>query len=291
MELVFDTLLAGIRMATPLWFAAMGGILCERSGVINLGLEGLMLIGAFTAATLAYFTASPFIGFAAAGLAGAALAAVFGFLTLTLRGDQSVVGMGINLLSVGVTPFLTKIFFQVTSSTPSLSVEQKFIMAPTLIAVGLIASTALWLRFTVSGLWVRFAGEHPEALTSAGIRVLRTRWICVLLSGVLAGWGGATLSTMLASQFSRQMTAGGGFMAIAAMILGRWSPLPTALICLFFGLTDAVQIRLQGSLSGSDTAWMLQLIQISPYVLTLLVLAGGLRASRAPKALGKSIEI
>ena len=288
MDVVLDTLFASIRMATPLWFAAMGGILAERSGVINLALEGLMLIGAFTGAACAYSSGSPALSFLVAGLAGGALAAIFGFLTLTLRGDQAVVGMGINLLSVGLTPFLNKLMFGVTGSTPSLSTEQRFVYAPTVFALALILVQSLWMRWSVSGLWVRFAGEHPAALLNAGVRVQRTRWICVLLSGVCAAWGGTTQSTMLASQFSKQMTAGAGFMAIAAMILGRWSPLRTAFVCLFFGLTDAVQIRLQGVLSGTDTAWLLQLIQMSPYVLTLLVLASSLHASRAPKALGET---
>ncbi|MCX6129504.1 MAG: ABC transporter permease [Proteobacteria bacterium] len=287
MDIIIDTLLASIRMATPLWFAALGGILAERSGVINLALEGFMLIGAFTAAAVAYTSGSPHLGFLAAGLAGAALAIIFGFFALTLRGDQVVVGMGINILSAGITPFLNKFFFQVTGSTPNLSIEKRFILAPSLIVLALFGLMTLWLRSSFSGLWVRFAGENPAALASAGINVQRTRWICVVLSGVCAGWGGATLSTMLSSQFSRNMTAGSGYMAIAAMIIGRWSPLPTALVCLLFGLTEAAQIRLQGLLTGADTAWMLQLIQISPYVLSLLVLAGSIRSSRAPKALGQ----
>jgi general nucleoside transport system permease protein len=287
MEIVFDSLLASIRMATPLWFAAMGGILAERSGVVNLALEGLMLVGAFTAAAVAANTGSPWLGFAAAGLAGLVLASVLGFFTLALRGDQAVVGMGINLLSVGITPFMNKTLFGVTSSTPGLGSDQRFIMAPTWIALGLIGLVSAWMRWTCSGLWVRIAGENPQALASAGIRLMKTRWFAVLLSGVFAGWGGATLSTMLASQFSRQMTAGSGFMAIAAMILGRWSPLSTAVVCLFFGLTDAMQIRLQGILSGSDTAWLLQVIQMLPYILTLAVLASAVRRSRAPKALGQ----
>ncbi len=287
MEIAIDILLSSIRMATPLWFAAMGGLLAERSGVINLGLEGLMLIGAFTGAAVAHGLGSSFLGFIAAGFAGALLAIIFGFFTLSLRGNQVVIGMGINLLSAGVTPFLNKYFFHVTSSTPSLTLEQRFSFGPTLGALGLVAAMTLWMRRSVAGLWVRFAGEHPLALANAGLRVLRIRWVCVVVSGVFAGWGGAVMSTMLASAFSRQMTAGAGFMAIAAMILGRWSPLPTALSCLLFGMTDSIQFRLQGLLSGSHTAWLIQLIQISPYIVTLCVLAGGIRTSKAPRALGQ----
>ena len=264
----------------------MGGLISERSGVINLGLEGLMLMGAFTGASVAYCSGSPWLGFAAAGVSGALLALVFGFFTLSLRGDQVVVGMGINLLSVGLTPFLNKYFFQVTSSTPSLGMQQHFIYAPTVVALAIITLVSLWLRRSYSGLWVRFAGEHPTALASAGISVLRTRWVSVIVSGVLGGFGGATMATMLASAYSRQMTAGAGFMAIAALILGRWSPVATAFACLLFGLTDSVQIRLQGLLTGSETAWVLQLIQLSPYVVTIVVLAGVMSHSKAPKNLG-----
>ena len=288
MDSVLDIILSSIRMATPLWFAAMGGLLAERSGVVNLALEGLMLIGAFTGAAVAYNMGSPVIGFIAAGAAGALLAILFGFFTLTLKGDQVVIGMGINLLSAGLTPFLNKYFFHVTSSTPSLSIDQRFVYGPTLFAFGLIASVSFWLRRSVSGLWVRVAGEHPTALASAGIRVKRVRWAAVIFSGVFAGFGGATMSTMLASAFSRQMTAGAGFMAIAALILGRWAPLPTALGCFLFGLTDSIQIRLQGQLTGADSAWLLQLIQLAPYIVTLFVLAGAIRSSSTPKALGEN---
>lgn len=288
MEILLETLLSSLRLATPLCFAAMGGILAERSGVINLALEGLMLIGAFTAAAVSYGSGSPVFGFLAAGAAGATLAMVFAFFVLVLRADQVVVGMGINLLSAGISPFLNKYFFEVTSSTPSLAIEQRFVYGPTVFAAALVLSLAFWMRHSLSGLWLRVAGEHPEALLTAGIHVRKTRWFALLASGVCAGWGGAVLSTMLASQFSRQMTAGSGFIAIAALILGRWSPLPTAIVCCLLGFTEAMQIRLQSFFSGADTVWLLQLIQMLPYILTLAVLAGALHRSRAPKALGQN---
>lgn len=287
MEILLETLLSSLRLATPLCFAAMGGLISERSGVINLALEGLMLIGAFTAAAVAYGSGSPVLGFLAGGAAGAALALIFGFFVLVLRADQVVVGMGINLLSAGISPFLNKYFFQVTSSTPSLAIDQRFVYGPTVFALLSVLALSFWMRRSLSGLWLRVAGEHPQALVSAGIHLMKTRWFAVIASGVFAGWGGAVLSTMLASQFSRQMTAGNGFIAIAALILGRWSPLPTAIVCILFGFTDALQIRLQSVFSGADTLWLLQLIQMLPYLLTLAVLAGALHRSRAPKALGQ----
>jgi simple sugar transport system permease protein len=145
---------------------------------------------------------------------------------------------------------------------------------------------ATWiLRQTPFGLWVRFAGEHPEALDAAGVRVNRVRWMGVLISGALAGLGGATLSVFLSSSFSRNMTAGRGFMALAALIFGKWKPVPTALACLLFGFTDALQITLQGVVIGGHEV-PVQFIQILPYVVTIFLLAGFVGKSRAPKALG-----
>ena len=141
------------------------------------------------------------------------------------------------------------------------------------------------MRHTRAGLRVSFAGEHPEALDAAGIRVNRVRWLAVLASGALAGLGGATLSILLSSSFSRNMTAGRGFIALAALIFGKWRPVPTALACLLFGFTEALQIRLQGATVGG-TEIPVQFIQILPYVVTMLVLAGFVGRSRAPKALG-----
>ena len=283
---LLDLIYAALRMTTPLWLAAMGGLLSERSGVINLALEGFMLVGAFFAATAAYHTASPWAGLAAGAAAGAALALLFAVICLILRGDQVVVGMGINLLALGVTPFFNKAIFHVTGSTPNLPISGRFDYALTVLAVLLVAVIALWFRRLVSGLWVRFAGENPDALISAGIGVTPLRFVCVLLSGALAGMGGASLAIMLASQFTRQMTAGSGFIAIAAIILGGWRPIPVALVCLMFGFADALQIRLQSWFSVSSLAWMVPLVPLIPYLVTLVVLAGFLRGRSAPAALG-----
>jgi general nucleoside transport system permease protein len=275
-----------LRVSTPLLFAALGGMASERAGVINIALEGMMLVGAFAGSVIAAQAQSPWAGAAGAGVAGAALAMVYGVFVIHLRSNQIVAGTAVNILAAGLTPFLTKILFGSTTATPSLPLEFRFREAPVWIALALVAVTWVWLRFLPAGLWVRFAGEHPEALATAGIRVNRVRWSAVLLSGVLAGWGGASLSIFLSSSFSRNMTAGRGFMAIAALIFGKWRPVPTALACLLFGLADAAQIRLQGvSLWGGEPV-PVQFIQILPYVITVGVLAGFVGRSRAPKALG-----
>jgi ABC-type uncharacterized transport system permease subunit len=284
--MITELLASTLRVSTPLIFAAMGGLVSERSGVINIALEGMMLSGAFGAAVGTLATHSPWLGFASGALAGMAAAGIYGICVIRLRANQVVAGTAINMLALGLTPFGCKVLYDVTGSTPAIPIQDRFQVAPLWMA-WIVVGASVWLMSrTRAGLRLRFAGEHPEALESAGVRVTRVRWIAVLLSGVLAGLGGATLSISLSSSFSRNMTAGRGFIALAALIFGKWRPMPTALACLLFGFTEAVQIRLQGvTVWGSDPL-PVQFIQILPYVATILVLAGLAGQSRAPKALG-----
>jgi ABC-type uncharacterized transport system permease subunit len=275
-----------LRVSTPLLFAALGGMLSERAGVVNIALEGLMLVGAFAAAAVTLSTHSPVLGLGGAVVAGVFLAAIYAFFVIELRSDQIVAGTAINMLAAGITPFLSKILYNSSTSTPNLPLDLRFQSAPVWAVWGLVGLSWLWMNYTPSGLWVRFAGEHPGALDSAGVRVKRVRWIAVLMSGCLAGLGGASLSIFLASSFTRNMTAGRGFMALAALIFGKWKPVPTALACLFFGFSDAIQIRLQGVVLWGTESVPVQFIQILPYAVTILVLAGVVGRSRAPKALG-----
>jgi ABC-type uncharacterized transport system permease subunit len=279
-----------LRVSTPLVFAALGGLICERSGVINIALEGIMLIGAFAAAAAALALHSPWAGAGAAVVAGGLLTVFYGFSVIRLRANQVVAGTAINMLAAGAAPFLCKILYGSSGSSPSLPIEDRFQTAPIWIAIVVLLVVTLWLRATPSGLWIRFAGEHPEAVDSAGVRVNRVRWFAVLMSGLLAGLGGGTLSIFLSSSFSRNMTAGRGFMAIAALIFGKWKPLPTALACLLFGLADAMQIRLQGVVLWGTQSIPVQFIQILPYVVTILVLAGLVGQSRPPRSLGLPFE-
>jgi len=283
--MILQLLHSTLRLSTPLIFAALGGMFSERSGVINIALEGMMLLGAFGAAVGTYATHSPWLGSACGLGAGILLAALYGLFVIRLRANQIVAGVAINMLALGLTPFLCKILYDVTGSTPAISINERFQSAPLYLCWILVAISFVWMNHTPAGLWVGFAGEHPEALDAAGIRVNRVRWLAVLASGALAGLGGATLSSFLSSSFSRNMTGGRGFMALAALIFGKWKPVPTALACLLFGFADAVQIRLQGvSLGGTKIP--VQFIQILPYVVTILILAGFVGRSRAPKALG-----
>jgi general nucleoside transport system permease protein len=275
-----------VRVSTPLLFAALGGWVSERSGVINIALEGLMLAGAFGAAACAHATGSPWLGAMGGMASGLALAAIYGFSVIPLRANQIVAGMAINMLAAGATPLLCNLLYDSTSGTPSLAITARFHLAPLWLAWGAVLLASAWASLTPSGLWVRFAGENPEALAAAGIHVNRVRWAAVLMSGVLAGLGGASLSIFLSSSFSREMTAGRGFMAVAALIFGKWRPVPVASACLLFGLADALQIRLQGVVLWGAEPVPVQFIQILPYVVTVLVLAGFVGRSRAPRALG-----
>jgi simple sugar transport system permease protein len=275
-----------LRVSTPLIFAALGGMFSERSGVINIALEGMMLIGAFGAAVSTYATHSPWLGSAGGIAAGVLLAGVYGLFVIWLRANQIVAGTAINMLALGLTPFLCKVLYDVTGQTPAIPIAERFQSAPLYLSWIMVGVCWLWLKQTRGGLWVSFAGEHPEALDAAGIRVNRVRWAAVLISGALAGMGGASLSIFLSSSFSRNMTAGRGFMALAALIFGKWKPLTTALACLLFGFADAVQIRLQGVALWGDKPIPVQFIQILPYLVTVLVLAGFVGRSRPPKAIG-----
>jgi general nucleoside transport system permease protein len=279
-----------LRLATPLIFAALGGMFSERAGVINIALEGLMLIGAWAAAVGTLVTHSPWLGSAFGMAAGILLAAIYGFFVIRLRANQIVAGMAINMFAFGLTPFLCKILYDVTGSTPAIPIAERFQSAPVYFVWLAVALVFAVMKFTPAGLWVSFAGEHPEALDAAGVRVNRVRWTAVLISGALAGLGGATLSIFLSSSFSRSMTAGRGFMALAALIFGKWHPIGAALACLLFGFTEAVQIRLQGVVLWGTQPIPVQFIQILPYVVTILVLAGFVGRSRAPKALGTPFQ-
>jgi general nucleoside transport system permease protein len=278
-------LLSAIRLATPLLLAALGGMFSERAGVINIALEGLMLAGAFTAAAVTWYAGSPWVGLLAAVAAGAAIAGVHAVACIRYRADQVVSGTAINILMLGVPALLSGAFFLSTGSTPQLPKEQLIPWTPIFIAALLVPLTYYVLYYTPYGLRLRAVGENPEAADAAGVSVKLMRYTAVLLSGALAGIGGAYLSIGQSSLFTRNMSAGRGFIALAALIFGKWRPVQTMLACLLFGFTEAVAIQLQGVHFG-DTEIPNQFIQIIPYVLTIVVLAGFIGTSRAPRALG-----
>jgi ABC-type uncharacterized transport system permease subunit len=277
LALIYST----VRLATPLLLAALGGLFSERSGVINIGLEGLMLAGAFTAAVMTHYSHNPWIGLLTAILAGLGVALIHAVACIRYRADQVVSGMAINILFLGVPALLSGALFETTGSTPQIPKDQLMPLAPVVLAFALVPVTWWVLSRTPFGLRLRAVGENPEAADTAGVNVDRVRYAGVLLSGALAAIGGAYLSIGQSSLFSRNMTAGRGFIALAALIFGKWRPVQTMLACLLFGAAEALSIQMQGV-----SEIPVQLIQILPYVLTLVVLAGFIGHSRAPRALG-----
>jgi general nucleoside transport system permease protein len=279
-----------LRLATPLIFAALGGFLSERSGVVNIALEGFLLVGAFAAAAVALASGSAPLGLLAAALAGALLALLYGVFAVYLNGNQIVAGTAINMLAFALLPLISKALYDATGSTPSIPIEARFSIAPVWIAIGLALVFWLVFRYLRVGLWISFAGEHPEALQSAGVRVKPFRLLMVTASGFFAGMGGATLSIFLSSAYTRNMSAGRGFIALAALILGKWHPLGALVACLFFGLAEALQTRFQGMVLWGTEPVPVILVQILPYVVTLVILGGFVGRSRAPAAIGREFQ-
>jgi ABC-type uncharacterized transport system permease subunit len=278
---ILALLFSAIRLATPLLLAALGGLFSERSGVINIGLEGLMLSGAFTAAVVTHYSGNPWVGLLAAILAGIGVALIHAVACIRYRADQVVSGTAINILFLGVPALLSGAMFASTGATPQVPKEQLLPLAPIVLAFALVPVTWWVLNRTPFGLRLRAVGENPEAADTAGVNVARIRYAGVLLSGALAAIGGAYLSIGQSSLFTRNMTAGRGFIALAALIFGKWRPVQTMLACLLFGVAEALSIQMQGV-----SQIPVQFIQIIPYVLTIVVLAGFIGHSRAPRALG-----
>lgn len=273
--------LASVRMATPLLLAALGGLYSERAGVVNIALEGLMLAGAFTAAVVTHFSHQPWLGLLAAAGAGTAVALVHATAAIRFGANQVVSGMAINIAFLGLPPLLCGALFATTSQTPQIPRGELLPRAPVALAALLVPLTWCLLERTRFGLRLRAAGENPEAVAGAGLSVERIRYAAVLASGALAAAGGAYLAIGQASQFTRNMTAGRGFIALAALILGKWRPFQTMVACLLFGLAEAVAIQMQG-VAGVPV----QFVQMIPYVLTLVALAGFIGQARPPRALG-----
>jgi len=290
LQLVLSTM----RVATPLVLAALGGMFSERSGVINIALEGKMLAGAFTAAAVTYAAdtklglgnASPWVGLLAASVAGLFIAAIYAVTCIRFKADQVVSGAAINILMLGIPGFLSGAFFLSSGSTPQLPKEHLIPWTPIIIAFALVPTSWYVMYRTPFGLRLRAVGEKPEAADAAGVSVKRMRYSGVLIAGVLAGIGGAYLSIGQSSLFTRNMTSGRGFIALAALIFGKWRPFQTMLACLLFGFTEAVSYQMQAVKLPSGEDIPVQFIQMVPYIVTIIVLAGFIGSSRPPRALG-----
>ena len=285
---------AALRMATPIAFASLGGIFSERVGIINIGLEGIMLTSAFTGVMVSYFTGNPWLGVLAAVLAGGLLGLFHALLTVKFIGNQIVSGTGLNIFAVGFTAYMSQILWGSRGASESVK-GLKVASIPLLKDIPIIGDiigahtplvyimliitviSHIVLFKTPFGLRIRAVGEHPAAADTAGINVYRIKYLCVTISGMLAGLGGAFLSLGHLNLFAWGMTGGRGFIAMAAMIFGKWMPFGAFGASVLFGLADALQMRLQalGLLPP-------QIILTIPYVLTVAVLAGVVGKANPP---------
>ena len=290
----FWTLLTvALAAAVPLLLAALGGLFSERSGIINIGLEGMMLVGAFAAGWVGFMFPhmggwGPWFGFLLAGFAGAALAAVHAVICINLRTDQIISGVALNILALQGTTFLSLVIFGGKGGTGLLSTMPKLAIGPLQLSpfffiTALVLVGTWWLVFrTPFGLRLRACGEYPNAVTSAGVSVAKTQAIGVITSGFLAGLGGAVLVNE-AGNFGKDMTSGRGYIALAALIFGGWKPIPAMFACLLFGLAYALNFQLQTIPNIKiPTEW----INMLPYVLTILALCGLVGRSQPPASLG-----
>jgi general nucleoside transport system permease protein len=283
-----------LRIAIPYLFAASGGVMSERAGLIGLGLEGYMLSGAFCGAVASYYSGSAWVGLVGAMAGGVAMALLYAVTAIRFRADQVVVGIAINLLVIGLTRFFLRLAFHSSSNSPRVpgfGAEQSgtgfaaLATNPLIWLVVVAIAGMAWLLYrTPFGLRVRAVGEHPAAATSVGVRVNRIRYFAAALSGLLASLGGAYLA-FDQHQFSAEMTAGRGFIALAATIFGRWDPVRAALACLLFAAAETLQIQLQGTQIIPS-----QFVEMIPYALTIIALAGVVGRAVPPAALGRVSE-
>ncbi len=278
--------LATLRMATPLIWAGMAGLLSERVGIMNIALEGYMLLGAFGAVLGSHASQDPYVGLLVGGLCGVLAAALHALWCVGLRANPIVAGAGLNLLALSLPNFLLQSLWGVAGTSPMVPKLPPFVGGLNLLVplgLLLVLGIQVFLAQTRWGLRVLAVGEHPRAAASVGIPVDRYRYLALLAAGALAGWGGAYLSIGELSMFVQQMTAGRGFMALAALICGNWQPLGTLIAALCFGAAQALQLQAQALTLPLPRDVLLAL----PYLLTLLAVAGWVRRSQPPAGMGQ----
>lgn len=296
------TLFIGITLmySTPLVFGALGGMISERSGVVNIGIEGMMTVGAAVAVIVGYATDNPWLGFLAAGLVGGVIGLLHAFASVTCKADQTISGIAINLLGPGIALFVSRLYFDAIN-TPSVENKlPKLFKSSSLkgaaanmnqdvtVVIALALAIFFWFLIykTKWGLRIRAVGEHPAAADTLGINVSLVRYLCVVVSGILGGFGGASVTLAIVSHFSPTAISGQGFIAMAAVIFGKWTPHGVYGACLLFGAAQAITIIL----GGGDFVVPSQLLALLPYLLTILVLILFVGRSVAPKADGVPYE-
>jgi ABC-type uncharacterized transport system permease subunit len=287
---IFSILRSVLDFAPPLILTALGGVISERAGVVNIGLEGMMRVGAFFACWAAFATGNAWAGVLGGLAAGAVLAAIHAFVSIHGRADQVVSGIALNLVALGLITFLMETVFGTSGNAPAETLPE----LPLLLGrspytyFALIAPFLLWawLRFSVFGLRLRAVGEHPRAAATLGVSVKAVRWTAVLMSGALAGLGGSALSIAILHRFDNKMPAGMGFMALAAVVFGKWTPLGAFAAALFFALGNAGVDAIKSAMPPSGALAELHLdglLLAAPYLLTLAIL-GGLVGKAVPPA-------
>ncbi len=310
---IINILAQTVRLSVPLILACLAGLYSERAGIVDIGLEGKLLASAFAAAAVSAVTGSPWLGLLA-GIGGALLfSGVHGLASINFRGNQTISGVALNFLAAGLTTFLGQSWFKRGGFTPQLSPDQRFgpiqlpfaaelrnvpIIGPiysglisghnliTYFAFLVVPATAWVLFRTRFGLRLRAVGEAPKAIDTAGISVTLLRYQALIITAVLVGIGGAYLSIAAGAGFNPNMAAGRGYIALAALIFAKWKPWPALGVCLMFGFLDAMQLRLQGVKLPYIGEVPVQAIQVLPYVLTVILLAGFIGRAVAPKASG-----
>ncbi|QUH25992.1 ABC transporter permease [Serpentinicella alkaliphila] len=309
-----------LMYSTPLIYAALGGVISEKSGVVNIGLEGMMTIGAFAGAATGALTGNPWLAFLVAGLSGGIFGLLHAIASVTFHANQVVSGIAINFLAPGLALFISRRIFNGATMTPLIPLENKMplpfsnifrslhnqgrfgnVFARNSIVdlifnqyvtvyIAFILVAILWflLYKTKFGLRIRAVGEHPKAADTLGVNVYGLRYFCVIASGVLAGLGGASLSLAIVSTFRATLVSGQGFIALAAVIFGKWKPQGALAACLLFGLATGLRIYLGGSAVGLDVSQ--NLLSMLPYVITLVVLVGFVGKAVAPASVGLPYE-
>lgn len=283
-----------LMYSTPLVFGAMGGVISERSGVINIGIEGMMGVGALTAVGVAYYTGNPWLGFFAAGLAGVAMALLHAVASVTFKADQTISGIALNLIGPGLALFMSRLLFDGATTTKPVPKTMPIILricgnnVNITVLLALLIMLFLWffLYKTKWGLRIRSVGEHPAAADTLGINVTRVRYLCVLTSGLLSGFGGAAMTLAVISQFTPTAISGQGYIALAAVIFGKWTPQGAYGACLLFGFAQALVVVL----GGGHFAIPSEILSMLPYIITILVLILFVGRSVAPKADGLPYE-